>query len=221
MSAVPPTPRVKLRTATRRVPRTRNADAEASATPDAEPNMRLSRAILVMLLLHVVAVGGILAFSLIKQRGQNHGVINPASNAVEAEDSDVPPAKVEGRDADTNGTLANARPPHADEPLTRVSNDPSAATGTPNAANDAAARIAGGHATAASSPAAPADKKGQLPGDSGKTYVVRKGESLYSIAEKLKVDAASLSKLNGIDDPKKLQPGQTLRIPSTNHTKTK
>ena len=116
MSAVPPTPRVKLRTATRRVPRTRNAEADASAIPDAEPNMRLSRAILVMLLLHVVAVGGILAFSLIKERGHNHASANPASNAVEAEDSDALPAKVEGGDADHAGTDAGGTHWRAPDP---------------------------------------------------------------------------------------------------------
>ena len=218
MSAVPPTPRVKLRTATRRVPRTRNAEASASAVADVEPNMRLSRAILVMLLLHVVAVGGILAFSLIKERGHNHASANPANNAVEAEDSDAPPARTERSDADrpdAGGALANSHSPDA---LTRVSNEPAASTATPGGANDAVARIAAGHATA--SPA-PANTNVHLPPDSGKTYVVQKGESPYTIAEKLKVDASALLKLNGIDDPKKLKPGQTLHVPASNHAKTK
>lgn len=223
MSAVPPTPRVKLRTATRRVPRTRNAAADATATPDPEPNMRLSRAILVMLLLHVVAVGGILAFSLIKERGRSHAATSPTSNAVEAEDSDAPAVKVENQDSDhtptdTGGTLANSHPPRPADTLTRVSNDP-------NAANDAATRIAGGHANAASSPtasnAAAGDKNGRLPADSGKTYVVQKGDSPYSIAEKLKVEPAALLKLNGIDDPKKLKPGQSLHVPTVTRAKTK
>ncbi len=185
--------------------------------------MRLSRAILVMLLLHVVAVGGILAFSLIKERGQSHATTGPGSNAVEAEDSDVAPTKVEGHDADhsgtePNGTLAGTHPTHASDTITRVSNDP-------NAASDAAARIAGGHASAATSPAATStssgDKNGHLQADSGKTYVVQKGESPYTIAEKLKVDATALLKLNGIDDPKKLKPGQTLHVPVAAHAKTK
>ena len=230
MSAVPPTPRVKLRTATRRVPRTRNAETDASVIPDAEPNIRLSRAILVMLLLHVVAVGGILAFSLIKERGHNHAAANPASNALEAEDSDAPPAKVENSDADhaandVGGTLANTRPAHSGDTLTRVSNDPGAVASTPGGANDAAMRIAGGHTNVASSPATPnapaGDKNAHLPPDSGKTYVVQKGESPYTIAEKLKLDASALLKLNGIDDPKKLKPGQILHVPVTNHAKTK
>ena len=191
--------------------------------PDAEPNMELSRAVLVMLLLHVVAIGGILAFSLIKERGHGHAAANPASNAVEAEDSDAPPAKVENSDADhgpadSGGTLAITHPAHPGDAITQVSNDPSTPSATPNGANDAAARIAGGHANAASTPTAPG---AHLPPDSGKTYVVQKGDSPYTIAEKLKVDASALLKLNGIDDPKKLKPGQTLHIPATNHAKPK
>lgn len=59
-----------------------NYDAEP------EPNMRLSRAIAVVLLLHIVAIGGVLAFSLIKDRApQPAARIKPVvANAV------VPPA---------------------------------------------------------------------------------------------------------------------------------
>ena len=65
-------------------------------------------------------------------------------------------------------------------------------------------------------------RQGQRPAAGfGKTYVVQKGESPYTIAEKLKVDAAALLKLNGIDDPKKLKPGQTLHVPAATHPKTK
>ena len=187
--------------------------------------MRLSRALLVMLLLHVVAVGGILAFSLIKEHGRSHAVTSPTSNAVEAEDSDVPPAKVEGRDngrnpTDPAGTLTAARPPRAGEPLTRVTNEPA----TNNPANDAAQRIAGGGANPAAPTATPPsnpDKGSRLPPDSGKTYVVKKGDSPFTIADRLKVDATALLKLNGIDDPKKLKPGQTLKIPAAGRGKTK
>lgn len=224
MPAVPIQPRVKHRTAaTRRVPRTRANDTEAAA-PDPEPNMRLSRALLVMLLLHVVAVGGILAFSLIKEHGRSHAVNSPTSNAVEAEDSDVPPTKVEGRGddrnpAETSGTLASVRPPRADEPITRIANDPA----SNNPASDAAQRIAGGGTAAGGSTAVQqgGDKNGRPPADSGKTYVVKKGDTPITIADHLKVDATTLLKLNGIDDPKKLKPGQTLKVPTASRPKTK
>ena len=81
-------------------------------------------------------------------------------------------------------------------------------------------RIAGGRTNGANN-LTPPDKNARLPADSGKTYVVRKGDSPYSIADKLKVDASAILKLNGIDDPKKIKPGQTLRIPAANHGKSK
>ena len=74
MPTVSPTPRVKLRATSRRVPRARSTSAASVADSDPEPNMRLSRAILVMLLLHVVAVGGIFAFSSIKERETHRNV---------------------------------------------------------------------------------------------------------------------------------------------------
>ncbi len=222
------TPRVKHRAATRRVPRTRDSEANTSTVPEAEPNMRLSRAILVMLLLHVVAVGGIMAFSLIKERGSKHAT-SPTGSAVEAEDSDAPAIKVEGRDSDRSaneapGTLADARPTHSGEPLTRVANDLTSSHSPAPAANDAAERIAGGRTTSANNPpstATPADKNGHAPADSGKTYVVRPGDNPRSIADKFKVDASALLKLNGIDDPKKLKPGQTLHVPAISRGKSK
>jgi LysM repeat protein len=43
-----------------------------------EPNMKLSRALLVVLLLHVVAVSGIVAFNAIKTRESSFAPANPA-----------------------------------------------------------------------------------------------------------------------------------------------
>ncbi len=59
-----------------------------------EPNMKLSRALLIVLLLHVVAVSGIIAFNAIKTR----------------ESSFVPaaPVNTENNVADTTGTLVHA-----------------------------------------------------------------------------------------------------------------
>ncbi|PYK42857.1 MAG: hypothetical protein DME46_08980 [Verrucomicrobia bacterium] len=48
---------------------TRRASASGAEFDDlSEPNMRLSRALLIVLLLHVVAVAGIIAFNAIKSR---------------------------------------------------------------------------------------------------------------------------------------------------------
>ena len=86
MPAVPSSPRVKLRSTSRRVPRTRSTETAAAPESDSEPTMRLSRALLVMLLLHVVAVGGFIASSKIRDRDLRRSSGDPSA-AVEADDS--------------------------------------------------------------------------------------------------------------------------------------
>ena len=49
--------------------------------------------------------------------------------------------------------------------------------------------------------------------DSGKTYLVVKGDNPVTIAKKLKVPYDDLIALNHIEDPRKLQIGQKLLIP--------
>src|SRR5205823_12543895 len=58
--------RKKLRAATAR--RSVGAPAEIDYEEMSEPNMKLSRALLIVLLLHVVAVSGIIAFNALKTR---------------------------------------------------------------------------------------------------------------------------------------------------------
>ncbi len=75
--------RKKLRaTAVRRVPA---ADYEEMA----EPNMKLSRALLIVLILHVVAVSGIIAFNAIKTR-QGPATL-PAQNTSDVARSTIKP----------------------------------------------------------------------------------------------------------------------------------
>src|SRR5438093_2135314 len=64
-----------------------------------EPNMKLSRALLIVLLLHVVAVSGIIAFNAIKTRERS---FVPA-----------PPAETENRPADNAGTANHANTANA------------------------------------------------------------------------------------------------------------
>jgi LysM repeat protein len=51
------------------------------------------------------------------------------------------------------------------------------------------------------------------PVSSGGTYTVKKGDSLWRIARRHKVELASLLKTNGITNANKLRIGMTLRIP--------
>ena len=210
--------------------------------------MRLSRAILVMLLLHVVAVGGILAFSLIKEQNSDKGAHGGSGGAMEADDSLLAPAKtapVSETPSPTGRTLVHVVQPG--ETLLRIANDNGVtveALITANGARMAMSSLRPGQelrlpekspeptsvateplssgmdrgedsqATGSGTSTTAAGTKGnRLPPDSGKVYTVGKGESPYGIAQKLKVSYAALLKLNHIDDPKKLKPGQKLRVP--------
>lgn len=239
MPTVPSSPRVKLRAATRRVPRARADDLDES---EPEPNMKLSRAIVVMLLLHVVAIGGILAFSLIKEHGfLRHG--EEASAPAEAEDLHVPSTLAR---RPTEGSRPGVHVVRQGETLTRIANangvtlealvaangkdvvgsgnlhagqqlklpEKIAAPARPTGEMLDAMQLIEGKADDAAPPATITKAAPRLPPDSGKTYVIGKGESAYTIAQKLKVTPDALLKLNGITDPKKLKPGQKLRVPA-------
>src|SRR3954451_17685320 len=69
-------PRKKLRATTAR--RSLGLPDEMDYEEMSEPNMKLSRALLIVLVLHVVAVAGIIAFNTIKSR---QGVMPPVSTA--------------------------------------------------------------------------------------------------------------------------------------------
>lgn len=62
--------------------------------------------------------------------------------------------------------------------------------------------------TAAGSPSTSA-------GGSGSTYTVKAGDSLYGIAQKLKVPYASLLKVNGFTDTSTILPGDAIKVPAS------
>jgi LysM repeat protein len=65
------------------------------------------------------------------------------------------------------------------------------------------------------------DEHAKAPPSSGKTYIVKKGDNPVAIAKKLKVSYDDLVALNHIEDPRKLQIGQKLLIPTTNQKRSK
>jgi nucleoid-associated protein YgaU len=150
-----------------------------------EPNMKLSRALLIVLLLHVVAVSGIIAFNAIKTR----------------ESSFVPTVP-----ADTEKKLPGTTPIHTDNTKPQ----------------DAVARNENApHDDAKSSHSPSKDEHAKAPSSSGKTYLVKKGDNPVTIAKKLKVSYDDLIALNHIDDPRKLQIGQKLLIPTAKQRNNK
>lgn len=164
-----------------------------------EPNMKLSRALLIVLLLHVVAVSGIIAFNAIKNR----------------ESSFVAPASA---NTDSKPAVANAAS-HSDSAKPRSTavekeNAPSEDVKPSHSPSKLSPRD--DRAKAQSSAKTPAVK----PLPSGKTYVVKKGDNPVTIAKKLKVPYDDLIALNHIEDPRKLRIGQKLLIPKSTKSKT-
>ena len=104
-----PAPKKKLRASTAR--RSFGEPDEMDYEEMAEPNMKLSRALLIVLVLHVVAVAGIIAFNTIKSRQgafpQTTAKATPAPSASAKPEASASPAVV----AKTNeATPARALP---------------------------------------------------------------------------------------------------------------
>jgi LysM repeat protein len=167
----------KLSAATARRASAASAGMDFEGIP--EPNMKLSRALLIVLLLHVVAVSGIIAFNAIKTR----------------ERAFVPttPSEPENKRVDTA------------QPANHASSDKARVTAAQKE-NDRPHDPTPPHSVAK-------DEQPKTPSSSGKTYVVKKGDSPAGIAKKLRVSYNDLIAMNHIDDPRKLKIGQKLLVP--------
>jgi LysM repeat protein len=185
--------RKKLRATTAR--RSLGAPDEMDYEEMSEPNMKLSRALLIVLVLHVVAVAGIIAFNTIKNRqGPVRSVPKTNNNAIASQSvapKSNPPAVA---------TSDSASAPR----------DETAARSTPKPAVKEERKAIPVKPTAENSPKS----------ESKKTYVVAKGDNPASIARKFKISSDRLLSANKIDDPHKLKVGQKLIIP-TKATKPK
>ena len=185
--------RKKLRAATAR--RSAGAAAEMDYAEIPEPNMKLSRALLIVLLLHVVAVSGIIAFNAIKTR-QSSFVPAAAANT-ETNPVATPGSTINSDPSNPRSPLAQKESAPRDEPKT--SHSPA----KPLAKDD--------HVKSA--------EHRKVPVSSGKLYTVVKGDNPVTIAKKLKVSYDDLIALNRIEDPRKLKIGQKLSIPKPTKTK--
>jgi LysM repeat protein len=198
---------------------------------EAEPNMKLSHAFMVVLILHIVAVGGIYAFNQIKVNKNANLLGNISSKISQATGGAVP--AVAAASSTVASAAANATPfapatpelrrmpGDADEPLPMVgSSSPPAADPAPVVKTQPAAPAAPtplvtqtAPAKAAASKPAAATTKAEPVVASSATYKVAKGDNPYKIAKKLGVTSQELLKANNIDDPTKLQIGQVLKVP--------
>jgi LysM repeat protein len=168
--------RKKLSASTARRPRSFGLPDGMDYEQMSEPNMKLSRALLIVLVLHIVAVAGIIAFNTIKTR--------EAGSASAAE------------------SIATASPATLAEPT----------AATPNEVAQVGVPVKTRTMEKTAEHAKPPPKTSGV-ADSGKIYVVVKGDNPVTIARHLKISEADLLELNAITDPRKLQIGQKLRIP--------
>jgi LysM repeat protein len=184
-----PSRKKKLRAATAR--RSFGASTDMDYEEMSEPNMKLSRALLIVLVLHIVAVAGIVAFNAIKTRQASVVPVSAPATMTENPivESTAKPATTSAKPAVAAKTIAprdESKPTHL----------PAKAIGKEDQKIE--------HAK-------PGEKSGLS--ESGKTYVVAKGDNPVTIAKKLKVPYDELIAANHIDDPRKLQIGQKLLVP--------
>ena len=178
--------RKKLRAATAR--RSVGASAEIDYEEMSEPNMKLSRALLIVLLLHVVAVSGIIAFNALKTRQTSFTAEAPVNTENNPTPSVAPTINSDASNrrsspAQKESTLRQAKESYS--PSKSVAKDE--------------------HLKSA--------ERAKAPARSGKVYTVVKGDNPVTIAKKLKVSYDDLLALNQIEDPRKLKIGQKLLVP--------
>jgi len=189
----------KFRAATAR--RSSAAGMEFEEMP--EPNMKLSRALLIVLLLHVVAVSGIIAFNAIKTRESSF--ISASSTKMEGRGSESRQSAVQNGNATSQSAAGKKEGLVGDDPSpSRSVSKISLKDDRSNAPSDLS-KIA--------RKATVTDQNTVKPASDGKTYVVKKGDNPVTIAKKLQVPYDDLMALNDIEDPRKLRIGQKLLIP--------
>jgi LysM repeat protein len=195
---------------------------------EAEPNMKLSHAFMVVLILHIVAVGGIYAFNQIKVNKNTNLLENISGKISQATGGAVSSVAAASKTVAADAKATPFAPPapelrrmpgDADEPLPMVgSTSPAAAVAAPVVKTQPAAPVAPAvtqtaPAKAAATKPVVATTKAAPVVASSATYKVAKGDNPYKIAKKLGVTSQELLKANNIDDPTKLQIGQVLKVP--------
>jgi LysM repeat protein len=166
---------------------------------ESEPNMKLSHAFVVVLVLHVIAVAGVLAFNSIKARQAAvfSAMKDEPAKVASAATADPAAANASAPDTGAGGTGGDMA-------------DPSNGGSAPAPQNVPSAPVA--PSASATPEPAPSQPVAAAPGTT--THQVQPGETLVKIASDYGVSVAELEKANSITDPKKIQIGTTLTIPA-------
>ncbi|MEI6715691.1 MAG: LysM peptidoglycan-binding domain-containing protein [Verrucomicrobiota bacterium] len=194
---------------------------------DEEPSTKLSTAFVVVLILHLVAVGGIYAFHSIKAH-RNGNEVAPETTAKSAAPAVVPvpqvasvnsgpavkaPAAPQVQPKVSTTTAAAPSPaPQVAASVIQAKSPVSKGDGAPSAVLPQS-KVAGGNPAAPLQPVQ-AGAHTEPQASALKTYTVVKGDNPVAIAKRFGVTEDELLKLNGVSDPKKLQIGQVLKVPA-------
>jgi LysM repeat protein len=194
-----------------------------------EPNMKLSHAFMVVLALHIIAVGGLFAFNKMKINRAPLSLKSKAEHLLQKESVATREPSLEAAPSSYNSTSIPSQ--------TNLSHQLSQASNLPVATQ----RFAGASdnpqtpgVTSNPPPSPPSTPGPLLPTalspslnesvkDSSKEvlreYTIMRGDNPYKLAKKFHVSYDALMKLNNIADPRKIQIGQKLKIPATTQVK--
>ena len=194
-----------------------------------EPNVKLSRAFLVVLLLHVVAVGGIFAFSTLKDRQSSANTVK--NQPATASPTSTPVANITKAGGHSSSTQNLVYQVKAGDTLAGIAAQFGLSAHDLETANNVAPGTivaigrelvipehgnvkAGGELEKLLASRQPAGRTtAGAGGENGKFYTIQRGDNPALIAKKFKITASELLRVNNIDDPKKLKIGQRLLIP--------
>lgn len=208
-----------------------------------EPNMKLSHAFMVVLLLHVVAVGGLYAFNSMKHSKNISPKSDPSPVSETATAAEQPESPTEPKRG-SGGSPGEEPPSITKAPVVAKKNAPpepmkTAGERTPKKGTDDAGKgflasarnmikkTIGTSAIASASTAvaqdgspqaATAQTKSALPEATSTpstptTYMVKAGDTLTRIAASLNVAIPDLEKVNGMTEKSVIQVGQVLKVP--------
>ncbi len=205
-----------------------------------EPTTRFSTAFVIVLVLHLAAVGGVYAFKSIRASRQADEAVmkgdpaKPAQRPAPSESAEpllqaAPPVAQTGplQTAPPAARQYRVKPNDTMQKIAALAGVTAAELADANGIKDTAKLRDGqmltlpapkplAKAAVAKGDAKKADEtpqKAASPAVQAKTYVVKKGDTPVAIARNLNVPYDELLKLNKIDDPKKLPIGAVLKLP--------
>lgn len=191
-----------------------------------EPSIKLTSAFVVVVLLHLVALGGVFAFNSIKAKRSSDVETGQTAERVAAAEPAAARSPAVGA-----GRVYEVKP---GDTLIRIANSYGVSLEAIEVANglrdvevlrvgqeiripEVAAAVVEKPRSLTSAPRAdraPQPASASAPASAADTYTVKKGDNPVAIARHLGVKYSALIELNKIEDPRLLQIGQVLKIPA-------